>query len=89
MVWFWLTRLKIRIKLRLLGIRKFQYSISRKRIRMISLKNKSVVGYFSGIKLGNAFPFLDSIAKQNGLKLSRFRDFKIAKLILVNSIVKN
>ena len=56
---------------------------------MISLKNKSVVGYFSGIKLGNAFPFLDSIAKQNGLKLSRFRDFKIAKLILVNSIVKN
>ena len=41
------------------------------------------------MKLSEAFPFLDFIAAQNGLVLSSWKDFKIARNILVNLTFKN
>jgi len=45
--------------------------------------------YYCDMTLRQVFPLLNEIAIQNGLKLSRIREFKIAKKILINSIVKN
>ena len=36
------------------------------------------------MKVSEAIKYLDPIAKSYGLKLSRSRDFKLARLILVN-----
>jgi hypothetical protein len=51
--------------------------------------SEAIKNYYSGLKFSEVAPLLKQIAEQNGLKLSRLREFNIAKTILAHSIVKN
>jgi hypothetical protein len=51
--------------------------------------HEAIKNYFNGMKLRHAFPVLNEIAKQNGLKLNHARELRIAMRIMADSIVKN
>lgn len=51
--------------------------------------NTATKNYFRGMTLRQAFPILNEIAKQNGLRLNRLREMNIAMNIMADSIVKN
>lgn len=45
--------------------------------------------YYCGMTITQVYPLLKIVAIQNGLDLSRMRQFRIARNILAKSIVKN
>ena len=45
--------------------------------------------YYNGVKLTEVLPQLKRIAIEKGLRLSRLKEFNIAKKILATPIVKN
>jgi len=51
--------------------------------------SEAIKNYYSGLRFSQVYPLLKQVAKQNGLNLSRLREYKIAKRILAHSIVKN
>ena len=51
--------------------------------------NTTIKSFYKGVKFSVVAPMLNQVAQQNGLKLGKVRDLKIAKAILVNSIMDN
>ena len=53
------------------------------------ITKKTIRKYFNGVKFSEIYPALEIVAKQNGLKLGKVREFRIAQSIIVNSIINN
>jgi len=53
------------------------------------MKKTAIRKFFSGTTISNTLPLLNIVAIQQGLNLSKVREYNIAKNVLINSIINN